>query len=89
MMWLKLILYSLINSHLVWQSIEDIQEQARKQGITSMELCERIVDGELVAGVKTGLKKNLSPFVKTVRELRVSAKRVGVHTVREYPYHAR
>ena len=43
-----------------------------------MELCERIVDGEMVAGVKPGLKKNLSPFVKTVRELRVYAKRVCV-----------
>ena len=41
-----------------------------------MELCERIVDGEAIAGVKTGLKKNLVPFVKAVRELRVHAKKV-------------
>lgn len=68
----------LTNNYSLAQSVEDIQEQARKQGITSMELCERIVDGEMVAGVKSGLKKNLSPFVKTVRELRVYAKRVCV-----------
>lgn len=42
-----------------------------------MELCERIVDGETVAGVKAAAKKNLVPFVKVVRELRVHAKKVS------------
>jgi hypothetical protein len=41
-----------------------------------MELCERIVDGETVAGLRAGIKKNLVPFVKAVRELRVHAKKV-------------
>jgi hypothetical protein len=59
------------------QSVEDILAESKRQGITSMELCEKIVDGETVNGVKAGLKKNLTPFVKAVREIRVQAKKVS------------
>lgn len=58
--------------------MQDILAQAATKKITGMELCERIVDGENVEGIKTGLKKNLVDFVQIVRELRVHAKKVSI-----------
>lgn len=62
------------------KSVADLISAAKKEKISPMELCERIIDGDqLPLGVKPAIKKNLASFVGVVRKLRRAAKKVSFH----------
>lgn len=56
----------------------DLVAAAKKEKISPMELCERIIDGDqLPVGLKPAIKKNLASFVGVVRKLRRAAQKVS------------
>lgn len=60
------------------KSVADLVAAAKKEKISPMELCERIIDGDqLPAGVKASIKRNLASFVGVVRKIRRAAQKVG------------
>lgn len=66
-------------SVLMLQSVADLLSAAKKEKISPMELCERIIDGDqLPLGLKPAIKKNLGNFVGVVRKLRRAAQKVSL-----------
>lgn len=60
------------------QSVADLMAAAKKDKISPMDLCERIIDGDqLPLGLKPTVKKNLASFVGVVRKLRRAAQKVS------------
>lgn len=66
------------------KSVADLVSAAKKEKISPMELCERIIDGDqLPLGVKPAIKKNLASFVGVVRKIRRAAQKVSSYPVLE------
>lgn len=56
----------------------DLLSAAKAEGVSPMELSERIIDGDkLPVGIKPAIKRNLASFVGIIRKLRRAATRVS------------